>query len=106
MLKTGITKTLKFPQGVEVDVRGLTALEVLQLRVHASDIPKFTETAILGGVVDFRGVGDKDGKELAAEKEGESRASIFLRNAPIEIVEKLTDQILKMSVVGKDDKKK
>ena len=106
MLKCGITKTFKFPKGAEVDARGLTALEVLNLRMNAKDPAKFAEICILGGVVDFRGFADKDGKELAAEKEGETRAATLLRCVHIEVVEKLTDEILKMSVLGKDDKKK
>ena len=81
MLKLGIVDTLKFPQGGEVDVRGLKAAEVLDMRLnkkHEGAINQHRAT-LMYGVVAVRGIGDAKGKPLARHK-GQTRRGDFGRH--------------------------
>ena len=104
MIKCGVTQTLKFKGGVEVDIRGLSVVEVLRMRAAIADVGEFT-TIVLSGVVAFRGLADAQGKPLSPA-DGETPADIFTRLAPSDIGEEVATKILKLSGVNAVQKKK
>ncbi len=96
---TKIYKRLDLGEGVWVEARCMTGVETLQMMDKGDIASKFEYVA---GVTirAFGGICGDDGNELGGD------GLIFLENATLGYVDKAVAQVIKMSNIGEDDKKK